>query len=204
MLILSFDTATDVATCALVRDGDVLGERTTRAVRLLADVEELTAGAGCGPADIDAIAVGTGPGSYTGLRMGLVTARALALSLDVPVAGVSTLDALAAGAPGGRPMIDARRKEIFTLEDGLPVVLRPEELTLDSSQLCVGDGAVRYRELLEEAGTTVPPDDDPRHVPWARHHAALGAGFGPAELAEPIYLRAPDADKALQPGRARW
>lgn len=204
MLILSFDTATDVATCALVRDGDVLGERTTRAVRLLADVEELTEAAGYEPGEIGAIAVGTGPGSYTGLRMGLVTARALALSLGVPVAGVSTLDALAAGEPGARPVIDARRKEVFTLEDGLPVVLRPEELVLDPSAACVGDGAVRYRALLEGAGATVPPDDDPRHVPWARHHAALATDFGSAELAEPIYLRAPDADKALERGHARW
>ena len=137
--------------------------------------------------------------------MGLVTARALALSLGVPVAGVSTLDALAAGEPGARPVIDARRKEVFTLEDGLPVVPAPGRArALDPSAACVGDGAVRYRALLEGAGATVPPDDDPRHVPWARQHAALATDFGPAELVEPIYLRAPDADKALERGHARW
>ena len=54
--------------------------------------------------------------------------------------------------------------------------------------------------LLEAAGATVPPDDDPRHVPWARHHARLAESFGPAELAEPLYLRAPDADKGARAG----
>jgi hypothetical protein len=63
----------------------------------------------------------------------------------------------------------------------------------------VGDGAVRYREHFERAGGTVPPDDDPRHVPWARHHTALAESFGPPELAEPIYLRLPDAERALSP-----
>ena len=63
---------------------------------MLQDVEELLEAAGLEPSEVEGIAVGTGPGSYTGLRMGLVTARTLSFSLDVPVAGVSTLDALAA------------------------------------------------------------------------------------------------------------
>jgi tRNA threonylcarbamoyladenosine biosynthesis protein TsaB len=196
VFVLAFDTATDAASVALVRDGRVLGERLTAAVRLLADAEELFAEAGVRPAEVDGIAVGRGPGRYTSLRMGLATARALSFALDAPVAGVSTLDALAAGAGGGLPLLDARRGEIFTL-DGGPCVVRPGELRVDAGQLCVGDGAVRYRELLEAAGAVVPPDDDPRHVPWARHHAALATAYGPAEAAEPIYLRAPDAEKAL-------
>jgi tRNA threonylcarbamoyladenosine biosynthesis protein TsaB len=197
MLILAFDTATDVATCALCRDGDVLAERLTTAARLLAEVEALVAEAAVDRAAIDALAVGTGPGRYTSLRMGLVTARALALALDAPVAGVSTLDALAAGAPGALPVIDARRGEVFTLEPR-PVCRRPEELEPEAGRVCVGDGAVRYREVLEAAGAIVPPDDDRRHIPWARHHARLATSFGPAALAEPIYLRAPDADRALE------
>jgi tRNA threonylcarbamoyladenosine biosynthesis protein TsaB len=80
-LILAFDTATDVATSALVRDGRVLGERASRAVRILDDVHELLADAETKPESVDGLAVGTGPGSYTGLRMGLVTARALSFSL---------------------------------------------------------------------------------------------------------------------------
>ena len=118
MLILAFDTATDIATIALVRDGKVLGERVSRAVKLLDDADAIVLEARAEPNDVDGIAVGTGPGSYTGLRMGLVTARALSLSLGAPVAGVSTLDALAAGAPGAQPVIDARRSQVFTLVEG--------------------------------------------------------------------------------------
>ncbi len=194
MLILAFDTATDVATCALVRDGEVLGERVSRAARVLADAEELLSAAGYAPGDIDALAVGTGPGSYTGLRIGLVTARALALSLGVPVAGISTLAALAAGSPGAVPVLDARRKEVFTLADGAPRVCRPEELGVEPGGRYVGDGAVRYRAVIAAAGGDVPDDGSDVHVPWARHHAALARDFGPAEAAEPIYLRVPDAE----------
>ena len=197
MLILAFDTATDVATVALVRDGDVLGERVSRAARVLKDVEELLAEAGLGSEDVEAIAVGTGPGSYTGLRMGLVTARTLAVSLGVPVAGVSTLAALAAGAPGAVPVVDARRREVFTLAGGEPVCVAASDLEVEPGRMYVGDGAVRYREDIVAAGGVVPPDDAPEHVPWARHHAGLARDFGPGETAEPIYLRLPDAERAL-------
>src|SRR5262245_2626859 len=113
MLILAFDTATDVATAALVDDGEVLGGRVTEPKRLLEDVDALLRQGGAHAGDIDALAVGLGPGSFTGTRIGLAAARGLALALDVPAAGVSTLDALAAGAPGALPVIDARRREVF-------------------------------------------------------------------------------------------
>jgi tRNA threonylcarbamoyladenosine biosynthesis protein TsaB len=198
VLTLAFDTATDVATSAVVQDGHVLGERASKAVRVLADIDELLAEAGISHDELEGIAVGTGPGSYTGLRMGLVTARVLSLTLDVPVAGVSTLAALAHGAPGAAPVVDARRREVFTLVDSFPVVLSPAALDLPPGTTAVGDGAVRYRETLAAKGLRIPADDDPRHVPWARHHAALAQAFGPAESAEPIYLRVPDAERAVR------
>ena len=200
MLILAFDTATNVATSALVEDGETLGERVGLPGRLLGDVNELFAAADAQPTDLDRIVAGTGPGSFTSLRMGLAAARALALALDVQVAGVSTLDALASGAPGALPVIDARRREVFTLIDGGPVAIGPDRLSnsLLQGRKCVGDGAVRYREVLEGAGAEVPPDDSELHVPRAAIHARLARDFGPAELVEPIYVRAPDADKVLE------
>jgi tRNA threonylcarbamoyladenosine biosynthesis protein TsaB len=194
MLILAFDTATDVATSALVSSGEVLGERLSRAVTLLEDVDALLRQAGAHTADVEALAVGIGPGSFTGVRVGLATARGLALALGVPVAGVSTLDALAAGAPGAVPVVDARRGEVFVLQ-GEPRVLGPAELELSPGTTCVGSGAVRYRLLLEAAGAVVPPDADERHLPRARFHAMLARDFGPAEAVEPLYLRIPDADR---------
>jgi tRNA threonylcarbamoyladenosine biosynthesis protein TsaB len=197
-VILAFDTATDVATSALVRDGEVLGERASRAVRILHDIDSLLAEAGLAQADVDRIVVGTGPGSYTGLRMGLITGRTLSFALGVPLAGVSTLTALATGSPGAVPVIDGRRGEVFTLVDGAPRVLRPDEVAVQPESIYVGDGAVRYRDVLERAGGEVPPDGSAVHIPWARHHAALAADFGPADTVEPIYLRLPDAERALR------
>ncbi len=198
MLILAFDTATDAATCALVRDGEPVGERASRPVALLEDVDALLRRGGVQATGLDGIVVGTGPGSFTGLRMGLATARALAFALGTGVAGVSTLDALAAGTPGALPVVDAKRREVFTLLDGQPAVALPGELALEPGTVCVGDGAVRYREVLEAAGADIPPDGSDAHLPRARFHARLATAFGPAELVEPLYLRVPDAEKALQ------
>jgi tRNA threonylcarbamoyladenosine biosynthesis protein TsaB len=196
MLTLAFDTATDSATSALVDDGELLGERTSRAVTLLEDVDALLRQGGAHPRDLGALVVGIGPGSFTGVRIGLAAARGLALALDLPGAGVSTLDALAAGAPGATPVVDARRREVFTLLDGRrPAVLAPAELNVEVGGVYVGDGALRYRELLEERGGVVPPDTDERHRPRARFHAQLARDFGPVEEIEPLYLRVPDAVK---------
>ncbi len=195
MLTLAFDTATSVATVALADGEEVIGERVSRAAGVLADAHVLLAAAGREPKDIARLVVGTGPGSFTGIRVGLATAQGLALALDLPVAGVSTLDALAAGAPGAVPLIDARRAEVFALL-GEPVCLRPSELRLGGGTVCVGDGAVRYRRLLEDRGVVVPADESELHLPRARFHALLACEFGPAELLEPLYLRIPDAQQA--------
>ena len=191
MLTLAFDTATSVATAALVRDDELLGERVSRAAAVLEAADELLRDADLGRADLTGLAVGTGPGSFTGLRLGLAAARGLAFALDLPAAGVSTLDALAAGAPGALPVIDAGRREVFAAG---PVVVSPQKLDFAPGTVCVGDGAVRYRSILEERGAEVPPDEDERHLVRARFHARLACDFGPAEAIEPLYLRVPDAE----------
>jgi tRNA threonylcarbamoyladenosine biosynthesis protein TsaB len=196
MLIVAFDTATDVATSALVWDGEVLGELTSRPVSVLEDVDALLRRGGVRDSQLEAIIVGTGPGSFTGLRMGIATARALAFSLGIPLAGVSTLDALAAGAPDAVPVIDARRREVFAAVDGQPAVLPPAELPVEAGKTYVGDGAVRYRELLETAGGRVPPDDSELHLPRARFHAQLARDFVLPDEVQPMYLRIPDVDRA--------
>jgi tRNA threonylcarbamoyladenosine biosynthesis protein TsaB len=194
VLILAFDTATDVATSALVRDGVLLGERIGAARALLDDVDALLRDAGATPAEIDALAVGVGPGSFTSTRIGLALARGLGLALGVPAAGVSTLDALAAGLPGAMPVVDARRREVFVPG---PRACAPSALTVEPGTVCVGGGAVRYRAELETLGCVVPPDDAVEHLPRAVHHARLAGAFGSASALEPVYVRAPDADRVL-------
>lgn len=178
-MILAFDTATSFgAVCAASSGGR---ERTARAGDLLVAVDALVAD----PGTIEAIVVGRGPGSFTSIRIGLAIARTLALALDVPVAGASTLD----GFSCGMPVLDARRGEVFTTG---PRVCKPEELDV-AGQTLVGDGAIRYRALFEQRGATIPPDDDDAHLPDPLLLAERAGPFGAAELVEPLYVREPDA-----------
>ena len=195
MLILAFDTATERATSALVDDGEVLGERVSRASTLLADVDALLRQAGAHPRDIDVLAVGTGPGSFTGIRIGLAAARGLGLALDVTAAGISTLDALAAGAPGATPVIDGKRREVFVPG---PRAVAPAELALEPGALVRRGRRRPVPRALRTAGVEVPPDEDERHLPRARFHAELARDFGPVELVEPLYVRVPDAVEAAR------
>ena len=103
-------------------------------------------------------------------------------------------DALAAGAPGALPVIDAKRREVFVPG---PLAAAPAELALQPGTVCVGNGARRYRDVLAGLGAEIPADEDERHLPRARFHAALAADYGPAERLEPIYVRVPDAERSL-------
>jgi tRNA threonylcarbamoyladenosine biosynthesis protein TsaB len=176
---LAFDTATSFGAVCGTSEGR--RAHAARAGDLLAAVDELVDD----PRSLEGIVVGRGPGSFTSIRIGLAVARSLALSLDIPVAGASTLDADA----GGTAVIDARRGEVFAAG---PVVCAPEELDVAGRTL-VGDGAIRYRALFERAGATIPVDDDAAHVPDPLLLIEAAGGFGPAELVEPLYVRDPDA-----------
>jgi tRNA threonylcarbamoyl adenosine modification protein YeaZ len=180
--ILSFDCATSAGAVAAVTGGGA--GWTAKASELTSLIDDLVED----PHTIDGIVVGTGPGSFTSIRIALATARGLALALDVPVAGSSTLGAYAHGTP----VIDARRGEVFSRE-GVGV---PEELDVAGKTL-VGDGAVRYRALFEAAGATIPPDDDPVHRPDPVALAEHAGPFGPVEAVDPLYLRDPDAKPSL-------
>ncbi len=155
--------------------------------------------------------MGLGPGSFTGLRIGIATARGLATSLGLPATGVCTLDALARGVPGpgGRLVVqDARRGELFVAlydeaGDRLwePFVCRPEQLwerldTLGEQPLAAGSGAIRFRDELTRYDIQVADDADPVHRVAARHVCALAAAGGAtAGALDPIYLRPPDAER---------
>ena len=178
-MILAFDTATSFGAVCGVSTG--ARARAERAGDLLVAVDELVDD----PRALEGIVVGRGPGSFTSIRIGLAAARTLALSLGVPVAGASTLDAYAEGTP----VIDARRGEVFSPG---PRVCRPEELDVDGLTL-VGDGAIRYREVFEAGGATIPPDDATVHRPDPLLLLERAGAFGPAELVEPLYVREPDA-----------
>jgi tRNA threonylcarbamoyladenosine biosynthesis protein TsaB len=183
-VILGLDTATPSTAVAVWapagpaverRDDPEPGQRPGHAGRVLVLVEEALKAAGAGWDDIERIAVGVGPGGFTGLRLGIATARGLAQARDLPLVGVSSLEALAAPHKGSDPLvarahkgsdplvvaavIDARRGEVFAAawRDGervlAPVALAPAALAarLAPGTLAVGDGAVRFREELERA-----------------------------------------------------
>jgi len=231
MVVLGVDTATADAVVGVAADGEMVHEarvdpgpdgRPRHSQVLLPEIERGVESAG-GWERIDRIAVGVGPGSFTGLRIGIATARALAQARQIPAAPVGSLAALARGistsAEGaGRlalPVIDARRGEAFAalIEDGAaelwpPFVAPPDELgdrvrALDGAPLAAGDGAVAFAAELEAAGATVAPPEDPIHRIAARHVCTVGetAIEASPDQIQPLYLRPPDAKRWLERDR---
>jgi tRNA threonylcarbamoyladenosine biosynthesis protein TsaB len=240
MRVLAFDTATRATSVALcgpdpgerfeARDDPPPAARPGHAARLLPLIADVMAQAGVGWEQIDRIAVGIGPGTFTGLRIGVATARALAGARRIPLVGVSTLHSIAVGAAGqpGPPapdaivaVLDARRREVFAaawrrtaagLGERLlePVAIAPDELSraigrLGSHPLTVGDGAVEYRAVLERLGALIPPDESGFHKVAAIGHCALARELrgGAPEAVSPEYLRLPDAELARRSAQQR-
>jgi tRNA threonylcarbamoyladenosine biosynthesis protein TsaB len=231
MIVLGFDTATPATVVGLLdsgsgeparerRDEPGAGERPGHAARLLALAQELLDEAGIGFGDVQRIGVGLGPGTFTGLRIGVATARALAQAGAAELTGVSTLRALALAAEPQAPagtgvlaVIDARRSEVFAAgwRDGAPaleqVALAPaalaERLRAGGERwLAVGDGAIRFRADLEGAGCLVAPDRSPLHgvAAGAICRLAIEAPEATArDLVVPDYLRPPDAARSRNP-----
>jgi tRNA threonylcarbamoyladenosine biosynthesis protein TsaB len=224
VVVVGFDTATADTAVAATRDGGVLHEALLgpsekggpqHTTALLVEVERATEAAG-GWKAVGRIAVGIGPGSFTGLRVGIATARALGLSRRVPLSGVGTLDALArglgevAGEQRCLAVLDARRGEVAAAVYSAagrqlwgPWLGAPEELAtripaLPEAALCGGSGAVRFRQQLTSRAVEIPDDADPVHRVAARHIcalAAIGADEDESSSIAPIYLRPPDAQR---------
>ena len=223
MIVLGFDTATPATAVAVVDDDGpgverrhdpVAGERPGHGAQVLVLAREALEELGLTFADLDRIAVGLGPGGFTGLRIGVATARALAQSAAAQLVGVSTLEALAAGqtpdpGQGVLAVVDARRGEVFAAgwRDGeqvvAPVAIAPAKVgeLITPGWLAVGDGALRFRDDLERAGCVVPADGSQHHLVSALVICRLARDLPPAPHGDlvPDYLREPDA---VRPRRA--
>lgn len=215
MLILAFDTATPAVTVAVHDGSDVIAHESAVDARrhgelLVPSVARVLAKASAQPADVTTIAVGTGPGPYTGLRVGLITARVLGSALGIPVDGVCTLDIIAAEArhaAGGREFIvatDARRREIYWARYSPqgnrvsgPEVSLPAQVP--GGYPMAGDGPRLHAELAsteEIVGPRYP--SAVRLAQIVAGHVALSVPAGPAEA---LYLRRPDAREPSRPKR---
>ncbi|MGC8628193.1 MAG: tRNA (adenosine(37)-N6)-threonylcarbamoyltransferase complex dimerization subunit type 1 TsaB [Acidimicrobiales bacterium] len=221
MNVLAIETATEVIGCALWASGRPLGWSSLVAGRrhaetLMPAIDDLCRRAGLRATDIEGVAVDVGPGLFTGLRVGLSTARALASALGTPVAGVNSLEALAHPqrfcASLVAPVVDAKRSEVFWAVyrfDGLggveqlraPAVAGPEDVgrqlaSLDEPVLLVGDGAWRYRDVLASPKATCAGAANA--WPSVLAVAELGearlesAGTTAADFPRPLYLRQAD------------
>lgn len=229
-LILLIETATANCSAALARDGEILAVRSSddgyvHAERLAVYIQECLEEAMIAPSELEGIGVSIGPGSYTGLRVGLSTAKGMAYGLDIPVLPVSTLEAIALACAKQYPgascylsAIDARRSEVymFSLQEGLekgpvPVILDQVGWTSwvkDGEEYVYvgGDGTAKLIELWPDA-----PLQETQircsaiHLADLAEHAYQSGKWADLAYIEPLYLKPPNVTvpKSMKiPGRA--
>lgn len=217
---LAIESATLVASVAVGRDSQVLAEvssltQLTHSQRLLPMVDQALQLGGVTVGSLDAVVVSAGPGSFTGLRIGLSTAKGIAHARQLPLIPVSTLDALAWQQTSGFivPLLDARRSQVYTavyerLTEGLRIIMPPSAIGLaefleqhvpKGRVVFTGEGAVLFRSEIERRVAHAEFSTELHSWPRASSLASLAiarqqAGVSPAEL-HPIYLRASAAEK---------
>jgi len=221
VLILGIETATQQVSVALGGHEGVIGlleiaRGRRHAETLVPAIDFLCAQADIGLDEIGLVAVDIGPGLFTGMRVGLATGKALAQALRVPMIGISSLDLLA--FPHRRsdrvlvPVVDARKGEVFyamyrQVPGGLQQVVPPSAAPVDDlvadllarsqDALCIGDGALRYRDEIREGFHCEFADEaHPSAAPLVQlaHAQALREEWvNPADI-QPLYLRPPDAE----------
>ena len=228
-MILALDTATPSTVVGVAApDGTLLahgrhdpapGERPQHTQQALALAQRALTEAGGAWSDVTRIGAGVGPGTFTGIRIGVATARALAQGLGAETVALSTLEALARGATAGGnvlAVVDARRGEAFVAAWSAagerilaPAAWRPERLAdvpglASGPWQAAGDGAVRFRTELEAAGVIVAPDDSDTHRVAAGPLCRLAAEAPPVprDALVPEYVRAPDAVPRTRPPAA--
>ncbi len=227
LLILSLETSTGCGSIALTRNGRLLAETTaqpemTHSRRLLGTVAWIMQVTGVDWSEIDGIGVSLGPGSFTGLRIGLAAAQGLALSADIPLIGVETLDALALTCTGVTdricPVLDARKQEVYAAlyesgkgTSGYPVrlsadqVVAPDKLAemIDEPTVLAGPAVAVYKEVFTKNSLirVLPATlSHPRALYvglLAEQMLVNGVRSNPA-LISPKYVRASEAEITLQ------
>lgn len=173
MKVLAVDTSSNVATVAVVEDGKLLGESVlnhgkTHSQKIMVMIQKLMEDLELSVNDIDVFAAANGPGSFTGLRIGVATIKALAHSVNKPVVGISTLAGLAYNLPHCEhiivPIMDARRNQVYTAsyiwdEDGFKELSADEAISIEEcvdscgeflDTVFVGDGVYVHEEYIRE------------------------------------------------------
>ena len=227
MKILAVDTATKSCSVAVVSEKSIISEYTvnhkdTHSRFVMGMVHDILKMSHLTVKDLDGFAVTIGPGSFTGLRIGLSTVKGLSLAAGKPVAGISSLEALACTVSGTEslicPMLDARRNEVYTgryrlregrlVNESPPRAVRPDKAVKGINESCimVGDGAIVYQDLIKNClGPLAVFADFFQHT-----IRASAVGFMAIErftshntddpgLLKPLYLRKSDAQKNLKP-----